>query len=354
MMAPKSHADGVISSDKLQSSRRHQHLRFMKKLFSIGIALAVTALALTYALWDVDFNNLARLLSGADYALLLPFLMLLAVFYWLKAVRWANILKPIGHFSTVQVTPALFIGFGGNNVLPAHLGDLLRCFVFAKRFSKPLSGVLASLVLERLLDLFVVLVLFAAVLPMLVDVHRVLEPVSYLIGAVIAIAIAAIYLLHRHQARAIAWPHRWLPKSLAGPAKALLENVVVALSGLHDVRHVIALLLNSFAQWCCIGGIVWVSLLAFDTVISPGVVVVVVVVTALAIAVPSAPGYVGTMQAAFVLALKPFGVGDEVAFAASVFFLVAQWIPVTALGALFFFAGGHSIAETRKLVRNAS
>jgi uncharacterized membrane protein YbhN (UPF0104 family) len=59
---------------------------------------------------------------------------------------------------------------------------------------------------------------------------------------------------------------------------------------------------------------------------------VVLVVTALAIALPNTPGFVGTLQAAFVLGLSPFGVSPDVAFAASVFYLVGGWVPTTLVG----------------------
>jgi hypothetical protein len=58
-------------------------------------------------------------------------------------------------------------------------------------------------------------------------------------------------------------------------------------------------------------------------------------ITAFAVALPSAPGFVGPMQAAFVFALAPFGIEQEAALAASVLFLLGHWIPVTAVGALF-------------------
>jgi hypothetical protein len=68
-------------------------------------------------------------------------------------------------------------------------------------------------------------------------------------------------------------------------------------------------------------------------------------ITAFAVALPSAPGFVGPMQAAFVFALTPFGISQEVALAASVLFLLGHWIPVTATGAMLLAARHLSFAE---------
>ena len=70
-------------------------------------------------------------------------------------------------------------------------------------------------------------------------------------------------------------------------------------------------------------------------------------------AVPNAPGYIGAIQAAYVFALGPFGITEEIAFAASVMFLVVQWVPVTAAGAWFFIAGGLHVDEVRREMEDA-
>ena len=45
------------------------------------------------------------------------------------------------------------IGFMGNNVLPAHLGELIRVFVLGRTFALSKAAVLSSVVLERILDM---------------------------------------------------------------------------------------------------------------------------------------------------------------------------------------------------------
>ena len=110
----------------------------------------------------------------------------------------------------------------------------------------------------------------------------------------------------------------------------------------------------SLLQWLLIATNVWLAVWAFGFAIRPGVALIVLAVLSLAITVPSTPGYIGPVQAAFVFALVPFGVSNELAFAASVFYLVAYWIPVTVVGALFFVSTGLRVGEVRSDVEEAA
>ena len=128
----------------------------------------------------------------------------------------------------------------------------------------------------------------------------------------------------------------------------MLKNAMLALSSLKSPRRLTLLIGYSILQWGIMSAMVWLSLLAFETFIPLSLAIIVVTVLSLAVTIPSAPGYVGAIQAAFVFALVPFGVKQEIAFAASVFFLVAHWVPVTIIGALFFIFTGLRVADVRQ------
>ena len=75
-------------------------------------------------------------------------------------------------------------------------------------------------------------------------------------------------------------------------------------------------------------------------------------ITAFAVALPSAPGFVGPIQAAFVFALTPFGISQEAALAASLLFLLGHWIPVTTTGALLLASRHRSFKEVAAEAEN--
>ncbi len=326
----------------------------MKNVWTATLIVALTALLLTYSLWDVDIEALGDLLAGASYAYIAPILITLVLYFLLKAWRWALILIPLGRYSVSQVTPAMMIGFAGNNVLPAHLGEIVRSVVFARRYGQPVSAVLVSQVMERILDVVAILLLYLMAVPWIEAAAEVIRLSVWLAGTATVALIVMIYaLLARPTTVFKLWRavSRRLPASFQRRGQSLLENALQALSSVRSPARLVLLIGNSLVQWALMAAIVWLSLRAFDETIGPAATVVVMTATVIAVTLPSTPGYVGAIQAAFVFSLQPFGISDESAFAASVFYLVCQWLPVTATGAVFLLATGLGVSEIRSVAR---
>jgi len=316
-------------------------------------ALLIAVLALVYALWGIDFGELWQLLKRADYRVLGPCLFLLSLFYWLKARRWTVILKPLGEYTSRQVMPSLMIGFGANNVLPAHLGEILRTIVFARQYRKPITGVFMSLVVERIFDAVSILLLFVAASLVLDEAIAALQITAWVTAGVLIVACISLYVAAaRSKLVIVLWDtlSARLSEKVRERGRYGLRNAVTVVSSIGSYRTVVILLMYSLVQWALMVAFVWLAIWAFDTVVAPSVAVIVLVVVAFAVAVPTTPGYIGVIQAAFVFALTPFGVIQEIAFASGVLFLVAQWVPVTAIGAFYFVGNGLHIAEARRSI----
>lgn len=323
----------------------------MKQLIWILLSIGVAVAAMAFALWHVDLVQVGRAMAGANYVYLLPYVALLAVYYALTAFNWALLLQPVGRFTVRQVAPAMMVGFAGNNLLPMRLGELVRAVVFARQHSRPTGAVLASLLLERILDVLTVLVLYVLSLFVLRNVPSAvatgarlfalaLLPIGAAIGAFLLVPAPFLKLWHVVSV--------WLPARWRTRGTRLIEGVLHGLTALRSPTRLAALAGNSLLKWFCSTASIWLVLQAFHTGASVGVAMVVLVVTALAIALPNTPGYVGTLQAAFVIGLSPFGISPDVAFAASIFHLVANWVPVTLAGIVSVGVLGLHFSELRR------
>jgi uncharacterized protein (TIRG00374 family) len=273
------------------------------------------------------------------------------LFYWMKALRWVYILRPLRHFTRAEVTPAMVIGFAGNNILPAHLGEVIRTVVFARRFSMPYSSVAITLLVERIFDLVAILSLYAVGMAAIGKPPESLQVGTQLIMLLMIGFFVTIAIILYRPSLVLGtgnWLAGRLPESLGRHLNGILTNVIKAFSSLHSPPLVIFLLTWSLLKWAVMAGMIWLSLVAYGTSVSVGIPLVLMAVLALAAAVPNAPGYVGAMQAAYVFTLRPFGISEEVAFAASVLFLVCQWLPVTLAGAWYFISGGLHVDEVRR------
>ena len=141
---------------------------YKTRWFNLTLGIAVTVVCLWWAFQQMledgqktpaeVLREIAAAFGKADYRSLPVMWLCLALFYWLKAVRWKLLLEPQGQFRPVRdLFPPTIIGFAFNNVLPAHLGEFVRVFVFSRQSGLPKTAVLSSIVLERIFDVIAIL-----------------------------------------------------------------------------------------------------------------------------------------------------------------------------------------------------
>ncbi len=314
----------------------------MKQLVSLTVAAAVTAATLSYALWGTDLPALWQTLRDGNLWVLPPFLVVLVVFFVSNAHRWGLLLRPFGRFGIRALMPSMMIGFAANNVLPLRVGELIRAHLLARDagLSAPVSrsGALMNLTLERLLDLIGILAIYSAALALLPAAPAGFRASAWLAGAAIlglGAVLAALLLLPR-QVDAL-WQRlsAWLPTTLRSRGSIYLVQFEQGLAAMRRPGTALLLVVYSIARWLLAVALAWLALYAYAGAVPFPLAMVTIGITAFAVALPSAPGFVGPIQAAFVFALTPFGIDREVALAASVLFLLGHWIPITAVGAAF-------------------
>ena len=77
--------------------------------------------------------------------------------HYVRAYRWTILLKPIGYFPPVGRTfLAVMTGYFVNLLLP-RMGEISRCAILKKTDDIPMASSLGSVVGERILDFFILL-----------------------------------------------------------------------------------------------------------------------------------------------------------------------------------------------------
>jgi uncharacterized protein (TIRG00374 family) len=323
----------------------------------LAVGLAVSAACLWWAMRGLLSNPESRAQTAeafirANYGTLPLIWIVIAAFYWLKAWRWKLLLKPVGDFHTLRdLVPPMMIGFAFNNLLPAHLGDFARAVIFARQTGMKATASLSTIVLERVFDIVAILLLLGCGLAFVPGLDPSVRNTALLFAALasVFVVLALIYvfwtkpfvgLVEGLLARLPLIPAR-LRTKLAG----LLEAGADGLASLKHPRLLAGIFASSLGQWVLNGVMVYLALASFGVYVSPLVSCIVLGVTALAVAVPSSPGYVGVIQACFMSVLQLFTSDQANVFAASVYYHVAQFIPVTLIGLYYFRPTGLKFAE---------
>lgn len=303
----------------------------------IGIGILVTVVCLGGALWGIDFEEVQAGFRRANYATLPVLLAFLYLYFWLKAIRWRLLLRPLRRFQTRELVGPMMIGFMGNNLLPAHLGEFARVFVLGHESKLPKTAVFSSVVLERVFDAASILGFFGVSL-LLVELPQTYKTTSLYTAGLIVVGflVFAVYVFWTDQfVRAAEWALnrlRFLPATLRGTLTEMLESGAGGLASLRNAKLTFWILITSALQWFLMGVMVHVALWSFGLHLPLHASLIVMGVTAFGVAIPSTPGFFGVVQFCFWISLRIFGVEKADAFAASVYYHLSQYIPITLVG----------------------
>jgi glycosyltransferase 2 family protein len=315
----------------------------------IGILISVVALYLAMPP-RAEWANVAAAFAKVRYAYVVPIALISVYSILVRCQRWRLLLRPVGDIPLSPLVSATAIGFLCNMILPLRVGEVIRPVLLARRVKVPLSSVLASVVLERILDMLTILVFLGLVMT-LVPVSDAIRQsgLAFLVFAVVAVSI--IVALQRRHPAALAltrWTIAKLPETVRVRADAALHSFIDGLQGIGEGSVLLRILAYSVYLWMVIAGVFAVGFVACDLPIplfTGGIALVTIV--AGAVSAPSAPGFIGTFQAGCILALSFFGVGRAEAVPYAFVVWAAQWLTQIVLGVVFLLRENISFRDVR-------
>lgn len=295
------------------------------------LGVAISALLLYLAGRNVKLGEILPLLRQANFVYL-AFAGLCAIAaVWLRAWRWRYLMPNSESIRTASLFTATMIGFMGNNLLPLRIGDLARAYIAAKKTNRTASALLATVVLERLFDVFAVLAMLSVIF-FYVPVPRWIANgflLMLVLGVLVWIALLSMIL---HGAKIGGWISRLLPERHQSRAANLIDSFFDGLAALRSRQKLTFAVLLSLPIWTtyALGTYAALKACAIDAPFSASWVVLAFV--GIGVSLPSAPGFVGTFQFFTVAALALFAVDQQQAFGFSVLHHMAQYIPITLFG----------------------
>ncbi|MFA5511696.1 MAG: lysylphosphatidylglycerol synthase transmembrane domain-containing protein [Candidatus Kapaibacterium sp.] len=136
----------------------NKKIKTLLKWLITGILVVVS---FYFALKDIELLVLWDSIRSADYFWVVVSLPIIVASHYIRALRWRTILKPIMNpGSTINLFSAVMVGYFFNSIYP-RLGEFVRPYVYAKRENVSKSSVFATIVVERVIDVFTLGFLFA-------------------------------------------------------------------------------------------------------------------------------------------------------------------------------------------------
>jgi glycosyltransferase 2 family protein len=315
------------------------------RVLRIGISVAISAVFLALAVRNVRWSEAVAALQGANYLYLLPLMAVAILTLYTRAQRWRLLLKPIGAPPVRLLFHATNIGFMANMLLPLRAGEVIRPLLASRQAKSPLGGVLATVLLERIFDMFTVLLLFGLsvmVVPLSEQAMRwgqTLTALALVVGACIA-------LLCWQEKLALGVTRRLcdlLPARIGGSAYGFFAGFVKALEIVASPADFVRALVWSLYLWTVIAVLNGIGLAMFHLPIQSALVVTAII--AIAVSVPSAPGYIGSFQLGCVVGLAMYSVSESDALAFSIVHHLAQFVATVGAGLYSLWAQNLTLRE---------
>lgn len=311
------------------------------------LGLGVTAATLWLAFRGVDFRVLTRDFARANLVMLVGLSVpLYALQYAIRALRWRHLTAVVCPVPFPALARGIAVGFLANNVFPLRVGELARAWFVSREVGAPLAALFGTVILDRVLDAVVIVGLGIALLGFggreFGEGSRLAVGVPLLLSA--AVPLALVMVLRWAPERAIPFAERiaawFLPARWAAVLARLLRRIAQGLGSLQGGTHLFWIAWHSTLLWIVLGALPFligfaalgVEFPSLGDALRAGYVTLVAV--AVAVAVPSAPGFFGPYHLACREALSRFGVPEESALALGTLVHAVFWLTTLGLGVL--------------------
>ena len=320
----------------------------MRKQILVGITISACFLAL--ALRGIDWGVLWQSLQGIRVEYLALSIVFTFAGNFLRAYWWRFMLRPIKTVGTHDLFAATSIGLMANNLLPARLGEIVRAHMLGRTQSISRTASFATIVYERVVDVFSVLFLLWLTLYW-IEGPQWLRTSSIWLFAVNLVLFVAIVLIDRYPSAFLGVLGRvtaLLPDRIRARIDDAARAFATGLASVGRADTFLPILLTTLAILMCVTLSVHYCLVAMDLHLPLAASAFMFVLLALGSMIPSAPAYIGTYQYACVIGLGLFAVGRSEALAFSLVYNAAQFFPITAVGFFYLGRAGVRLSELQK------
>lgn len=317
-----------------------------RRLIQLALGIVASSALIVLLARTIDTGVVASAVQAADVRLILLGVTVHLLAMWFRALLWRRLLAVPA--STALLFKVSIVGFAVSYIMPLRVGEVARAYLMARWRGIAYGTTVASLVAERVLDgLSVGAILLTALIfvPAPAYVLALGLGVGGIFGGLAAVLIAMSWRAGSVTSLASALS-RLLPERARATVQRLAHGFAIGLEPLRNWRALPTLVGLSLVGWLCQFLVFFILMLAFALPASVPVALVIGGVTNFATLLPSAPGNVGTFDAAVIkllMDLQGISLANAAAYALVVHAVIV--VPVVALGGLVMWRSDVSLSQ---------
>jgi len=288
--------------------------------FWLGIALSTICLFLAFR--KVSLSELVVSLSSASLLIVVVATGVYISSLLVRALRWQVLLAPVRRLPLLDLFSFIMIGYLVNALLPFRLGDVARTVFAGEKWKVSKSSILATVAVERILDILSLTVIFL-LLGIVMDVPVEVKKVAWTMTGIAASGAVVLWIMSLPGGSC--WARRvtnkispLIPNNIQQRVVDIANAFVTGLQVLHTKNRLFRAAVYSLVVWGLLTFSVGFFLQSFDLSLpwySPMLTVVALNLGAL---LPSSPGAIGVAHLLIILSLSPWGVERSLALSVAI------------------------------------
>ena len=309
----------------------------MSKHLKLFIVFIISIAGLFLAFSGQDFASLSYEISTVNINEIC-FAVLLLIFSCLpRALRWKLLVEPFESMSFHHVFSATMIGYFGNGVLVFRLGEFLKAFVLAKEHKITVPQAFGTVIAERILDLFMVLLIFLIIIPSLSLEDEKVKIALFLSSSIVIFIITIIIVIYKLDfikriSRSSIFQN-YFGQNTISQIQKLFEGVVAIFKN----KNIFMIVFLSLFIWIIY---FYIGVIVIDACkISLGYIEIglLTIISSFIIGIPSLPGGTGTLHSGVRYALEGiFQISSPKALSYAIISHAISYFPLLIIGFIYF------------------
>lgn len=305
----------------------------------ITISFGFTILAIWLVARDSDLHKVQdKLAAMPAWPFVIGFFGLV-VGTFVRALRFHILMRATKSNFTASLEMIL-AGYFFTTVLPFRTGEIGRIGYFAKRANAPAATTTAGIVIERALDMLALALLGAIFFSGLVGekIEGLAVP-PWILGAVAGAGLLGALILGF-----------WVRKRQSAKGNnsrfaKIYDDFLDGVRALGSVKDVAYAFFLSILLWLIVSFSIKIAYLSVDAVVPFADAVVVMLGTCLGVAIPAAPGFVGTYHYMFVAGAELVGIAKDISLPVAIVFHLVIQVPFLPIGGYLLFTRGRQFLK---------
>ncbi len=321
----------------------------MNKYFKLLFSALISILGLYLAFSGQDITELWHQILQVDMQ---PFWIAVGLLIFscvVRAYRWQLLLDPVEHIPLHNLFAATMIGYFGNGVLVFRLGELLKAYSAAQDRVISVSQTFGTVILERILDLLMVVLIFSVLIPWFPFEQDWLRHAMQVFSLTVFLMILFIGLAYKFEWLDVFEDKMFFQHGLGEKFLAIGQKVFDGVTIIRKTRHGFSIALSSILLWGIYYSTTILILAACGIDLGWIGAGILFMIGSVAIGIPALPGSAGTYDAGVKYGLVIiFGISGNEALAYALVSHAVSYFPLVIIGAGYFAAGSVKLTDLRE------